>query len=232
MRNEKLSIIVPVFNEEKTIRQILEKLLEVRLPVEKEIIVVNDGSTDKSREIINEFAKKHRHIVLLDKKNQGKGSAVIRGIEEATGSIIIIQDADLEYNPEEIESVITPIIEEKAKVVFGSRFKGKILGKKILSHYLGNKVLSLATAVLFFHNISDMETCYKAFRKEVLKGIVIHAKRFDFEPEITAKILKNRHAILEVPITYRARTHKQGKKIKISDGFVALKTLLKYRFLD
>lgn len=232
MKKEKLSIIVPVFNEEKTIREILSRLLKAKLPVEKEIIVVNDGSTDRSLEIIREFAKKRGEILVISKKNGGKGSAVITGMKNSTGSIMIVQDADLEYNPEEIESVIMPILEEKAKVVFGSRFKGKIIGKKILSHYIGNKVLSLATAILFFHRISDMETCYKAFRREVVKGIEIHAKKFDFEPEITAKILKNGHAILEVPISYRARTHKEGKKIKVQDGLVALKTLLKYRFSD
>ncbi|MDD5148629.1 MAG: glycosyltransferase family 2 protein, partial [Candidatus ainarchaeum sp.] len=159
MKKEKLSIIVPVFNEEKTIREILSRLLKAKLPVEKEIIVVNDGSTDRSLEIIREFAKKRGEILVISKKNGGKGSAVITGMKNSTGSIMIVQDADLEYNPEEIESVIMPILEEKAKVVFGSRFKGKIIGKKILSHYIGNKVLSLATAILFFHRISDMETC-------------------------------------------------------------------------
>ncbi|MDD5163575.1 MAG: glycosyltransferase family 2 protein [Candidatus ainarchaeum sp.] len=229
---EKLSIIMPVFNEERTIKILLEKVIGLELPIEKEIIIVNDGSTDKSQAIIEEIAVKNRGIIAIGKKNGGKGSAVAAGLKKATGSIMIIQDADLEYDPEEIGKVIAPILNGKANVVFGSRFKGKIIGKQIISHLIGNKVLSLATAILFFHNISDMETGYKAFRREAIKGIELHSKRFDFEPEITAKILKNGHAILEVPITYRARTHKEGKKIKISDGFVALKTLLKYRFFD
>ncbi|HLD58707.1 MAG TPA: glycosyltransferase family 2 protein [archaeon] len=229
---EKLSIIIPLFNEEKTISLLLEKIRKIKFSVETEIIIVDDGSTDSSLEKAREFAKKNRNVSVFGKKNSGKGSAVKIGLEKAKGTIIIVQDADLEYNPEEIPKVIAPILDGKADVVFGSRFKGKIIGRQIWSHYFGNKLLSFATAVLFFHNISDMETCYKAFRRSVIEGMKISSNKFDFEPEITAKILKRKYKILEVPITYNARTFEEGKKIKISDGIIALKTLLKYRFSD
>lgn len=233
MKKERLSIIIPVFNEEKTIAQILEKVLAVKIPrVEKEIIIVNDGSSDKSLEIINKFARKNRETIVIDKDNGGKGSAVKAGLEKASGSIIIVQDADLEYHPEEIPMIIEPILQGKTDVVFGSRFKGKIIGKQIWSHNIGNKILSFATAIMFFHNISDMETCYKAFRRKVLNGMRINSKKFDFEPEITAKILKRGYKILEVPITYNARTFEEGKKIGVKDGIAALKALVKYRFSD
>ena len=229
---EKLSIIIPLFNEEKTISLLLEKIRKIKFSVETEIIIVDDGSTDSSLEKAREFAKKNRNVSVFGKKNSGKGSAVKIGLEKAKGTIIIVQDADLEYNPEEIPKVIAPILDGKADVVFGSRFKGKIIGRQIWSHYFGNKLLSFATAVLFFHNISDMETCYKAFRRSVIEGMKISSNKFDVEPEITAKILKRKYKMLEFPITYNARTFEEGKKIKISDGIIALKTLLKYRFSD
>jgi glycosyltransferase involved in cell wall biosynthesis len=232
MSKEKLSIIVPVFNEEKTIKELLTKVLAVKLPIKKEIIVVNDGSTDKSPEIIKSLEKKNREITVLEKKNGGKGSAIRIGLQIAKGTIITIQDADLEYEPREIQKIIRPILDGNAEVVFGSRFKGKILGRQLWTHYFGNKILSLATAILFFHNISDMETCYKIFRREVIKGIKLNANGFDFEPELTAKILKKGFRILEAPISYKARTFKEGKKITIKDGLIALKTLIKYRFFD
>jgi len=229
---EKLSIIVPVFNEEKTIRKVLESLLKVKMPVEKEIVVVNDGSTDNSLKIIQEIAGKNNSVKVFSKENGGKGSAVKLGIEKASGTVLIFQDADLEYNPKEIPEIIRPVLNGKAKVVFGSRFKGKIIGKIMWSHQLGNNLLSLATSILFFKKISDMETGYKAFRKEILQGIKLNSKSFDMEPEITAKILKRGIKILEVPISYKARTFAEGKKITLKDGIVALKTLIKYRFFD
>ncbi len=232
MEKQKLSVVMPVFNEERTILAVLERVQKVRLPFEKEIIVVDDGSTDSSLRKIQGFAKKNSGVEIVTKKNGGKGSAVRAGFKFAKGTIIVVLDADLEYDPAEIPAVISPIVEGRADVVFGSRFKGKITGKKIVVHYIGNKFLSLMTTLLFFHWVSDMETCYKAFNKNVLDSIKLNADRFDFEPEVTAKILKKGYRFCEVKVDYAARSFEEGKKIGIRDGFSALKTLIKYRFVD
>lgn len=228
----KLTIIVPVFNEEKTIGEVIRSLKKIdlsRLGLKKEIIVVDDGSVDKSSGIISSFdgIKLLRHA-----SNIGKGAAIRTALQNSSGEIVVIQDADLEYYPKEIAKLVKPIVEGRASVVYGSRFKGKILGRRFVVHELGNRILSFATALLFSVRVSDMETGYKAFKRSVLKGLTLKAHGFDFEPEITAKILKKGYKILELPITYRARTFAEGKKISAKDGFVALKTLIKYRLFD
>lgn len=224
----KLSIIIPVFNEVSTIKQIISRVEKVELPLEKEIILVDDCSTDGTREVLRQLNK---YKIFFHDKNSGKGSAVRTGLKSATGDIILIQDADLEYDPEEYGSLLSPILEKKASVVYGSRHIGKNKVKYPL-YYVGNLALSLVTSLLYLRRITDMETGYKVFKKDVLNGINLRAKRFDFEPEITAKILKKGYRVLEIPITYACRDFKEGKKISWKDGLMALWFLLKYRFVD
>lgn len=227
----KLSIIVPVYNEEKTIKEIISRVRAVPLNIDKEIIIIDDFSKDKTREILSKIRDRDIKIIYHE-NNKGKGSAIRTGLQHITGDIIIIQDADLEYNPEEYPKLIQPILGGKTKVVYGSRYKGKITGPNLLSHLYGNKILTFITKILYLQDISDMETCYKVFKKEVLKDIKLKAKRFDFEPEITAKIIKKGYKIYEVPITYRSRLFDEGKKITWRDGIKALYYLIKYRFTD
>jgi dolichol-phosphate mannosyltransferase len=237
---KKLSIIVPVFNEEKTISEMLKRVVSVKiLEVEKQIIVVNDGSTDGTRKAMLNFTAKSNIKFIDHAKNQGKGAAVRTGIESATGDYIIIQDADLEYDPKDIEKLIKPILEGKSKVVYGTRlkrlpsFSREERTPQFLLHYLGNKFLSLLTSILYGQWITDMETCYKVFPKNALDNIKLNSKRFDFEPEITAKILKKGLKILEIPITTTPRGYDQGKKLNtVQDGAIALWTLIKYRFTN
>lgn len=233
----KLSIIIPVYNEEKTIAEIIKRVKKVKLSdgISKEIIVVNDASIDKTKEKL----KKINEIKILNHKiNKGKGAAVMTGIKISKGDIVVIQDADLEYKPEDIVSLITPILKKKTQVVYGSRLKNyplNLSGKRktpLISHYLGNKFLSLVTSVLYKSYISDMETGHKAFRKTVLNGIKINSERFEFEPEFTAKVLKKGCKILEIPIKVKPRGYDEGKKITWKDGFQAVWALIKYRFTD
>ncbi|MEM1535109.1 MAG: glycosyltransferase family 2 protein [Candidatus Pacearchaeota archaeon] len=228
--NEKISIIVPVYNEEKTIKEIIMKLVNVKFPIEREIIIVNDGSSDKTEEILRELKtlKLEKIKIVSYKSNRGKGYAVRAGLKYATGSIIGIQDADLEYDPNEYPKLLEPILKKECKVVYGTRFNKK--SKKNIFYY-GNKFLSLITSLLYFSWVSDMETCYKVFRREILDGIKLNSNGFEFEPEITAKILK-KYKIKEIPINYSPRSKKEGKKIRIRDGIKALFTLIKYRFID
>ncbi|MEW5806032.1 MAG: glycosyltransferase family 2 protein [Acidobacteriota bacterium] len=224
----KLSIIIPVYNERSTIEEVLSCVK--RSPLEKEIIIVDDYSTDGTRGVLqtlNDIAVK----VFFHSRNRGKGAAVRTGIEAATGDIIIIQDADLEYNPEEYQILIEPIVHNKADAVYGSRFLGKHR-VFLFWHYLGNKFLTFLTNILYDTMLTDMETCYKAVKADVMKSLHLRSDRFDIEPEITAKLFKKKYRVFEVPISYSGRDYREGKKITWKDGVIALWTLLKYRFTD
>ncbi len=230
----KLSIIIPVYNEEKTIKKIIEKVQKVNLgKIKKELIMINDASKDNTSKIIKSLIKKYKNITFIEHKiNQGKGAAIRTGLKYFTGEIIIIQDGDLEYNPEDYKRLIKPILENKTKVVYGSRFLGEIKGFKSFTHFIGNWGLSFITMMLYLRKITDMETGYKTMTKEVVNSLNLKSKRFDFEPEVTAKIIKKGYKIVEIPIVYDSRSFKEGKKITVKDGFIALYYLLKYRFFD
>ncbi|MEM0465341.1 MAG: glycosyltransferase family 2 protein [Candidatus Pacearchaeota archaeon] len=225
----KLSIIIPVYNEEKTIKELIFLVKKVKLPIDKEIIVVDDCSKDNSLKII----KKIKGIKLIThKKNQGKGAAVKTGIRHSTGDIIIIQDADLEYDPNEYVQVIKPILDNKAEVVYGSRILKKENKKSSIFFYFGGRFISFLSSILVFRKITDEPTCYKAFKSDIIKNIKIDGNGFEWEPEITIKLLKQKNLrYIEVPISYKPRAVDEGKKIKFKDGFIAILTLFKYRFL-
>jgi glycosyltransferase involved in cell wall biosynthesis len=228
----KLSIIMPVYNERETLSEILSQVRAVEMPgVEKEILVVDDGSTDGSRDILGEEAKVGDLRVMYHEENRGKGAAVRTGIDEATGDLILIQDADLEYDPRDYPKLIQPIVEGRVTVVYGSRFLGPRKAM-LFWHMLGNKLLTLTTNILYNAILSDMETCYKCFRADIIKGIPLRSRRFEFEPEITAKVLKRGHRIFEVPISYYGREYHEGKKIGWRDAPIAFWTLIKYRLVD
>ena len=223
----KISIIIPAFNEEKTIGKIIELVKKSNtLNFEKEIIVVDDGSTDETREIIKKIKGVKK---IFHEKNKGKGAAVITGIKHSTGDLILIQDADLEYDPANYVRLLKPFSSEKVKVVYGTRFKSK-MPRRIMLHTVGNLVLSVATSVIFFKWVSDMETGYKIFRRSAVNNLNLKARGFDFEPEVTGKILKKNLNIVEIPITFNPRSFEEGKKITWKDGVKALKTLIKVRF--
>ncbi|MBR6098400.1 glycosyltransferase family 2 protein [bacterium] len=226
----KISILIPVYNEAATLKEILKKVEEADFcGLEKEIILIDDCSTDGTKELYSELPYK----VLYHDVNQGKGAALRDGFKEATGDIIIIQDADLEYDPKDYHDLIQLIIENKADVCYGSRLNGGKPSRSFMFlHLMGNKFLSLLTNILYGSTLTDMETCYKAFKAEFIKGIEIKSNRFDFEPEITAKVLKRGARLYEVPISYYGREFAEGKKITWVDGIHAVKALIKFRFMD
>lgn len=223
----KLSVVIPVYNERATLPEIVRRCRSVELDCEKEIIIVDDGSTDGSAEIAKSLGDSTVKAVLLQ-RNSGKGTAVRRGIDEATGDYILVQDADLEYDPADWKRLISPVEAGKATVVYGSRFTGE-RKNMLFWHWVGNRFLSLCTNVLYNTTLSDMETCYKLIPSDLLKDLNLKAKRFEFEPEVTARILKRGIRIYEVPISYSGREFYEGKKITWRDGFIALWTLLKVR---
>jgi len=231
---KKISIIIPVYNELTTLNKILDKVESVKFPISKELILVDDFSTDGTRNLLKKLEEKYK--VVYHEKNKGKGAALRTGFRFATGDIITIQDADMEYDPQEFLKLIKLILDGETQVVYGSRFIGTTFFSKdkwfLPSHYLGNKALSLTTSILYFRKITDMETCYKMFTREVLSKLKLRSKRFDFEPEITAKIIKKGYKIKEVPIKYYPRSFKHGKKITWRDGIKALYYLLKYRLIN
>jgi glycosyltransferase involved in cell wall biosynthesis len=223
----KISIIIPVFNEEKTIAQIIGQINNVT-GFHKEIIVIDDASVDGTGRKLKEI----KGIKLIThQKNLGKGFAIRSGIEAATGDYVLVQDADLEYDPQDILSMIKPIIKGKAEVVYGSRFTGP-RRNMFFWHWMGNQLLTLITNILYNTTLSDMETCYKLIPLKLIKSLNLESKRFEFEPEVTAKILKKNIRIWEVPISYAGREYNEGKKITWRDGIPALWTLIKYRFVN
>ena len=229
LTNPLLSVVMPVFNERETIGEIVARVLAV--PLRIELVVVDDGSSDGTPAILRELQQQHGFKLIVQPRNEGKGAALRRGFTETTGDIVAIQDADLEYSPEEFPSLIEPICQGFADVVYGSRFLGRHRAF-MFSHYLGNRLLTLVTNVLYDTMLSDMETCYKVMRAEVLRGMVLRSRQFEIEPELTAKIFKRGYRVYEVPITYDGRGYDEGKKIGWKDGVVALWVLLRYRFAD
>lgn len=222
----KLSIVMPVFNEKATIRELISRVLDT--PFDKEILIVDDASTDGTQEVLQQIPDK-RVRLLFHEWNQGKGAALRTGFAHAAGEIILIQDADLEYDPREYPKLLAPILDGRADVVYGSRFMGGDAHRVLFFwHYIGNKFLTLLSNMFTNLNLSDMETGYKVFKKEVLDSITIQEKRFGFEPEITAKIAKLGCRIYEVGISYSGRTYKEGKKINWKDGISAIRCIIKY----
>jgi glycosyltransferase involved in cell wall biosynthesis len=228
----KLSVIVPVYNERNTVVEVVRRMRAVELPdgIEREIIVIDDGSRDGTRDVLRQLGDSTVRI-LVHQENRGKGAAVRSGLALATGDYVLIQDADLEYDPEDWPKLLAPVLRGKAQVVYGSRFTGERRNMLFL-HWIGNRFLSLVTNILYNTTLSDMETCYKLFDRRVLADITLRSSRFDFEPEVTAKVLRRGIRIYEVPISYAGREFHEGKKITWRDGVVALWTLVKYRFVD
>lgn len=245
----KLSVVIPVFNEKDTILEILGRVLTTGIA--SEVIIVDDDSKDGTREILEKMAELQakgettmatgdgadslslRELrFFFQKPNQGKGAALRRGFAEATGDIVLVQDADLEYDPKDYPTLLEPIVDGRADVVYGSRFLGGPQRVHFFWHYVGNRILTLLSDVFTNLNLTDMETCYKVFRREVLQGISLKSNRFGFEPEITAKVANGKWRVYEVPISYAGRTYEEGKKITWKDGVQALWCIIRYRFKD
>ena len=225
-----LSVIIPIFNEVNTLKTIVERVLETGLA--DEILLVDDGSTDGTRAILAELDGKNGVRVILHERNQGKGAAVRSGLTAARGDVLLIQDADLEYDPKDYPALLKPIEEGKADVVYGSRFLGGPRRVTMYWHMLANQLLTLSTNLLYNTILSDMETGYKVFSRQALEGVTLRANRFDFEPEITAKLLKRKQRLFEVAISFNPRSYAEGKKIRMRDAFTAMWVLVKYRFVE
>ena len=225
-----LSVIIPVFNEFKTIEEIIRRVKATGLV--DEIVLVDDGSVDGTRDILAKYQNKPGMKIVLHERNQGKGAAIVTGLNEVTSDLILIQDADLEYDPRDYEVLLQPINEGIADVVYGSRFLGGPRRPILFWNMVANKILTFTTNILYNNILTDMETGYKLFKREIIQDTRIHAKSFDFEPEFTAKILKKHVRIYEVPIRFTPRFYEEGKKIKMKDAFIAMWTLIKYRFVN
>lgn len=228
---KKLSVVIPAYNEANTIAEIIDRVQKVEVGLEKEIIVVDDGSTDGTREILKNLTADNLKIIFHE-RNQGKGAALRTGFSQATGDIILVQDADLEYDPLDYPRLLEPILKGLADVVYGSRFLGGPHRVLLFWHYVGNKFLTTLCNLCANLNLTDMETCYKVFRREVLTKINLKSKRFGFEPEITIKVGKLGCRVYEVPISYYGRDYQEGKKITWKDGLAAIFHILRFRFFD
>jgi len=232
----KLSVVIPVYNEEKTVEELLQRVEAAPLPegVEREIVVVEDGSSDGTRDLLRRLVAddESRFRLVEHARNRGKGAAIRSGFKEVSGEIVLIQDADLEYDPREYPRLLAPILSGDADVVFGSRFTGGPHRVLFYWHYLGNRFLTTLSNMFTDLNLSDMETCYKVFRREVLAGLELKSERFGIEPELTAKVAKRRARIFEVPISYHGRTYAEGKKIGWRDGFSAIWAILRYNLFS
>ena len=230
VRINKLSVIVPVFNDRNTVVEVVRRMRSVELPVEREIVIIDDGSDDGTRDVLTQLRDSTVRVIAHG-VNRGKGAAIRTALENVSGDVVLVQDADLEYDPEDWPKLLAPVLKGRARVVYGSRFTGERRNMLFL-HWVGNRFLSFVTNVLYNSTLSDMETCYKLFERDVLDGIRLRADRFDFEPEFTAKVLRRGIRIYEVPISYTGREPYEGKKITWRDGITALWTLVKYRFVD
>jgi glycosyltransferase involved in cell wall biosynthesis len=223
-----LTVVIPVYNERATVAEIIRRIRAVEIPLTLQVIVVDDGSSDGSDKVLQALEDSTVRVIRHT-HNQGKGAAIRTGMEAMTGDLLLIQDADLEYDPDDWPRLLEPILKGKARVVYGSRFTGE--RKNMLPlHWFGNRILSLVTNILYSSTLSDMETCYKLFDAEVLKGITLVSDRFEFEPEITAKVMRRGFRIYEVPISYAGRETNEGKKITWRDGFGAMAALIRFRF--
>ena len=229
LKDPLLSVVMPVFNESATVEEIIRRVIAV--PLRTQLIVVDDGSTDGTRDILGRLHQELGFTLVLQPRNMGKGAALRRGCDEVRGDLVVIQDADLEYSPEEFPDLIALICEGRADVVYGSRFIGRHR-VFLFTHYLGNRLLTLLTNILYNTMLTDMETCYKVMRTEVLRSMRLQSDGFGIEPELTAKIFKRGYRVYEIPITYDGRGYEEGKKITWRDGLVALWILVKYRFTE
>jgi glycosyltransferase involved in cell wall biosynthesis len=227
----KLTVVIPVYNEKDTIVEVVQCVKETNLV--DEIMIVDDGSTDGTREILQQYQNDSLIRVILQEKNQGKGSAVIAGIRNASSDLVVIQDADLEYDPNDYAVLLKPFEDNAStQVVYGTRFSTKRKNDFLFWNKLANRILTLITNIIYFSKLTDMETCYKLFRREIAVNMVLHARGFEFEPEFTAKLIKQNVKIIEVPVYFKPRNYTQGKKIKVKDAYKAIWTLIKYRFVD